>query len=93
MNFLLLTLIPGVITFFVMKKEKEKVGEGQIDNSPLTGKLLLYVIILTLFGLIFAQAVFYYGWKKQLPEKAKRANNIGWLIYLGIIAVVIFLGN
>ena len=93
MNFLLFTIIPGVASFFVMKKEKEQFSEGQIDNTPLSGRLLLYVAVLNLFAPLIAQSIFYYGWKKQLPEKAKKANNIGWLLFLAEIVVFYFLGH
>lgn len=87
MNFLLFTLIPGVISFFIMRKEKSIVAEGQIDESPLSGNTLWYVLILCLLSPLIAQMIFYYGWKKRLPKKAKKANNLGWL------AVLIWIGG
>ncbi len=87
MNFLIFTIIPGIISFFVMRKEKSLVPEGQVDESPLSGNVLWYVFILCLLAPLIAQTVFYYGWKKRLPKKAKKANNLGWL------AILIWIGG
>jgi len=37
---------------------------------------------LCLLAPLISQTIFYYGWKKQLPKKAKKANNLGWLAIL-----------
>jgi len=92
MNFLIFTIIPGVVSFFVMRKEKSTVPEGQVDESPLSGNLLWYVIILCLLAPLIAQTIFYYGWKKRLPKKAKKANNLGWLAILVWIGGYFLLG-
>lgn len=82
MRFLIFAIIPGIVSFFVMRKEKSAVPEGQVDESPLSGKKLWYVFILCLLSPLIAQSIFYYGWKKRLPKKAKKANNLGWLAFL-----------
>jgi hypothetical protein len=82
MNLLISTIIPGIISFFLMRKEKSAVPEGQVDESPLSGSVLWYVFILCLLAPLIAQTIFYYGWKKRLPKKAKKANNLGWLAIL-----------
>jgi hypothetical protein len=85
----------SIIAFFLMRKEKSAVPEGQIDESPLNGKLLWYVFILCLLSPIIAQAIFYYGWKKRLPKKAQKANDLGWIAILiwigGYIAIKVLL--
>lgn len=86
MNFSIFTIIPGIFSFFVMRKEKATIPEGQVDESPLSGNMLWYVFILCLLSPFIAQMIFYYGWKKRLPKKAKKANNLGWLAILIWIA-------
>lgn len=87
MNLLIFTIIPGIVSFFLMRKEKSVVPKGQVDQSPLSGNVLWYVFILCLLAPFIAQTIFYYGWKKQLPQKAKKANNLGWL------AILIWIGG
>lgn len=78
----LITIIAGIIAFFLMRSQKSSVTEGQIDESPLNGSLFLYVSILCFLSPVVSQAIFYYGWRTQLPEKAKKANRIGWIVLL-----------
>jgi hypothetical protein len=95
MNLLIIPIIVGIIAFFVMRNEKSTLPEGQIDESPLIGNKFWYVFILCLLSPLIAQTIFYYGWKKRLPKKAKQANNLGWLAFLiwmgGNIAINILL--
>ena len=86
MNFWLFAVIPGIISFFVMRKEKSAVPEGQADESPLSGNKFWYVLVLCLLAPLIAQTIFYYGWKKRLPKKAKKANSLGWISVLVWIA-------
>lgn len=87
MNFLIFTIIPGIISFFLMRKEKSAVPEGQTDETPLSGNMFWYVLVLCLLAPLIAQTIFYYGWKKRLPQKAKKANRLGWLAILVWIIV------
>lgn len=91
MYFLIFTLIPGIIAFFVMRNEKSAIPEGQVDESPLSGNVWWYVLILDLLAPIISASIFYYGWKKRLPKKAKTANNLGWLAIL--VWVVVWIGG
>lgn len=82
------TIIPGVVSFFIMRKENASVPEGQIDETPLSGKLYWLVFVLDFLAPLVAQAVFYYGWQKRLPHKARTANQLGWLsliVWIGIL--------
>lgn len=87
MNFLIFTIIPGIVSFFVMMKEKAMIPEGQVDESPLSRNMLWFVFILSLLAPLITQTIFYYGWKKRLPKKAKKANQLGWL------AILIWIGG
>jgi len=91
-NLLFLMIIPGIIAFFVMRKEKATIPEGQVDESPLSGKIFWYVLILEFLAPLIAQTIFFYGWKKRLPKKAKKANSLGWLAFLVWIGAHFVLG-
>lgn len=83
-----LNLLSIVFSSILMYKMRSSIKEGEVDDSPLAGSLLLQVILCIVFAPVLAQILFYYGWKKRLPNKAKRANDIGWiaiLIYIGFI--------
>ena len=79
MNFLIFTLIPGVFSFFYMRKMKKAMIEGQVDQSKLEGNDFWIVLVLNLLAPLIASAIFYYGWRKQLPKKASTANKLGFL--------------
>lgn len=88
---LVVELIVFVSSFMFMRKVKSQVVDGQVINDSLTKKEKIIVWIASLLQPIIAGAVFYYGWKKKLPAKAKQANNISlivfllWLVAFGII--------
>ena len=92
--FLFFTVVPSVIAFSVMRKEKATVSEGKVDESPLSKKMFWAIFGLSWFAPIVAQTIFYYGWKKQLPNKAKKANKIGWtvlaILFVFYIVLTIF---
>ncbi len=94
MHFLIFMLIPGIATLFLMKEEKNALPDGKTDETPLKGHLFGYVLILSLLVPVIASSIFYYGWKKRLPKKAKTANNLGWLsIIIWIIVYFFVLGG
>lgn len=80
-----------IITIVYMIKEKRRVPEGQISQDPLTGKQKALIWVLCLLNPIVAGAVFYYGWKKRLPIKAKQSNQISLLVFVIEIILVIVL--
>jgi hypothetical protein len=83
-------LVSFIGSFVLMNNVKSKVPQGQEDQSPLTSQERMWVLIACIFSPLFSQAVYYYGWKKKLPVKAKAANNWGWLGFL--ISIVIWVG-
>lgn len=90
MNFLIFTLIPGVFSFFYMRKMKKTLVEGQVDESKLQGNELWIVLVLNLLAPLIASTIFYYGWKKQLPKKASTANKFGFLAFAVWVAMYMF---
>jgi hypothetical protein len=78
----LAALIFGI--WFMVEKKKNITAE-QPSLDPLSGKEKLLVFVLCLVNPIVLGAIFYYGWKKKLPQQAKTAN------YLSFAAFVIFL--
>jgi len=81
-----------VITIVYMIKEKRRVPDGQIVQDPLARKQKALIWVLCLLNPIVAGAVFYYGWKKRLPVKAKQANQISlWAFFIAIVLGIIYL--
>lgn len=88
-------LIVLIVTILVMVKEKNTLAEGVVSQDPPTAKLKFIIWILCFLNPIIAGAFFYYGWKRQLPIKAAKANQISlWaffiLLVLGIGAYLLF---
>ena len=67
-----------IITIVYMIKEKRRVPEGQTVQDPLTGKQKALIWILCLLNPLVAGIIFYYGWEKRLPVKARQANQISF---------------
>jgi hypothetical protein len=76
----------GAVYFMITTKKKAPAG--QPSEEPLAGNEKLIVWLLCLLGPVVSGAIFYYGWNKVLPKKAKQANKISWLA-VGIWLVVI----
>lgn len=89
----LLNLAALVATLWFMEGKKSKIKDGQTVNDSLTMNEKLLIWVFCFFDPIISGAIFYFGWKKKMPLKAKQANTIsfaafGILIILGIIYVV-----
>ncbi|MEI7511078.1 MAG: hypothetical protein WCJ84_02890 [Candidatus Peregrinibacteria bacterium] len=89
----LLLLIFTVIAFFYMRKEKNAIPEGQVLQAPLTGKEKVIIGCLCIIDPIIAGAVFYYGWKKQMPVKANQANQISLGVFVLEIVILFATGQ
>lgn len=89
-------LVVLIVSLVVMMKAKKTVPDGSSATVPLTGNEKILIWILSLINPIITGLVFYYGWKKKLPTKAKQANNITLWAFLILILLVIglaFLGG
>ncbi|MCK4891628.1 MAG: hypothetical protein KAS78_03085 [Candidatus Pacebacteria bacterium] len=83
-------LISIIGSFSVMKKSKSKLEPEQTSQDPLTDDENKKVYILAILNPIWAGLIFYFGWKKKLPIKAKKANRITFIAFgLWIIASVL----
>lgn len=77
---------------YLMIKEKSNVLDGQISDETLSRKYKVIIWILCFFNPVLAGAVFYYGWRKKLPVKAKQANRISVWAFLILFIVGVSLG-
>ena len=81
------------ITIWLMVNVKSAVPRNEVVLERLTPKQKVSVWVLSLVDPLIAGAIFYYGWKSKLPEKAKQANNISWLALGVLIAIAIIRGK
>jgi len=89
-------LVVLIVTIVMMIKAKSKIVEGQQLADSLSGGEKIIIWILCLLNPILSGAIFYYGWKKKLPVKAKQANTISlWAALLELIlgVSIFFLSN
>ncbi len=82
-------LIIFIISLFYMMKERRRVLTGQTIEEPLTKKEKALMWVLCIFNPIIAGAVFYYGWIKKLPVKARQVNRISIIAFF--VSLVVFL--
>jgi len=88
---LLVFVVVLAITIYLMIKEKKNIAQGQSSDDQLTGKQKIITWVLCFLNPIIAGAVFYYGWRKQLPVKAKQANQISlWAFFILLILAIIY---
>ncbi|MBI4276617.1 hypothetical protein HY629_02125 [Candidatus Uhrbacteria bacterium] len=82
-------LVVFLISIFYMMKERRRVLAGQVIQEPLTRKEKILMWVLCIFNPIIAGAVFYYGWIKKLPVKARQANRISIIAFFISLIVVV----
>lgn len=90
----LLQLAMGAVcvagSYNFMIDTKSSLSDGQASQEALTQEEKRKVWIFALLNPIFAFIILYYGWRKQLPLKAKGVNNIAiisfliWVIILNV---------
>lgn len=85
-----IVIIGALVALIFVWRSRANLVPGTIVFGPLTDGEKLYVWILSLLSPILAGAIFYYGWKKVAPEKAKSANRISIIALL--ILIVVFYG-
>jgi len=73
-----------------MQRVKSHVTVGQVVTDSLTGNEKLYIWLLCLASPVLSGAIFYYGWRRVLPKKAKSANTVSILAFL--ILIILFYG-
>lgn len=79
-------LIVLATTIYIMITEKKSVPAGQTSQEPLTKKLKVVIWVLCIFNPLIAGTILYYGWKKKLPVKAHKANQISlWAFFILIV--------
>lgn len=76
-NLILLTVFVWAIVF--MTNRRSKVAPSQSTTEPLTTSEKIQIWIICLLEPVIPGAIFYFGWRKRLPRKAKQANKISWI--------------
>ena len=87
----ILEIVAVTIAWWLMIKEKSKISKGQVSNESLTTHEKYTISLLSFVSPILSQAIFYYGWKKRLPLKARSANKIGWIAFALLVVINLFL--
>jgi hypothetical protein len=77
-----------IASFLIMRKIKLQSSPNNTQDK-LSKNEKVIVWITCLLAPFFAGLVYYFGWKKTMPQKAKEANNISWTAML-ILAFVWF---
>src|SRR4030067_3149488 len=81
-NFIsLLFVVALVVTIWLMLDRRSRVKDGQTVDESLTTNEKILVWVLCLFDPIISGAIFYFGWKKKMPIKAKQANTISFAAF------------
>jgi hypothetical protein len=86
--FQLISLLLTVVAIYLMISTKKNYKE--VSQEPLTVNEKIIIWIICFFTPIWGGAIFYYGWRKLLPIKAKKANNISLWVFL--IEIILFIG-
>ena len=86
----IISLLILIIAIWYMVHVRGQAKSGQALND-LSGGEKIYIWISSLLNPVFSGAVFYYGWKKLLPIKAKKANAISlWAFLIEIVLGVLY---
>lgn len=84
-----LVIATGVYAFYLQRK----VAKNATSDSPLTTTEKIQVIATLLLNPLISFAIYYYGWKDKLPQKAKMVKTYLFriIIALLLIAIISFL--
>jgi TRAP-type C4-dicarboxylate transport system permease small subunit len=79
-----------VACYLYMARRKSHISKGQVVDDVLTFGEKVFIWIICIVDPLFGGFIFYYGWKKALPQMAKEANRIsmyafGIEVVLGIL--------
>ena len=85
-SILLIVLITSIV---YMLQQRRRVLAGQVIEESLTSNEKVLMWVLCIFNPIIAGAVFYYGWIKKLPVKARQANRISIIAFFVSAIVVV----
>ncbi len=80
-----------VFGIWFMVSKKKNIHAEQPSLEPLTGKEKLLVFVLCLVNPILLGAIFYFGWKKKLPQQAKTANRLSFIAFA--IFLILYFGT
>ena len=84
------------VSVTLMIRAKSKIEDGQQLVDPLSGTEKAIVWIVCFLNPVLSGAIFYYGWKKKLPVKARKANDISlWAFAIEVLlgGLIFFLNN
>lgn len=89
--FQLVSLLVLISAIFHMISVRKKAKIGQVADE-LKGSEKTYIWIASFLNPVFSGAVFYYGWKSMLPNKAKKANAISlWAFFILAILLILLM--
>lgn len=79
-------------SYKLMKSAKSKLASEQISQDGLSHDEKNKVYALALLNPVWAGIIFYFGWRKNLPAKAKEANNITFIAFALWILLSLIIG-
>jgi len=86
-------VVSTIAAFLYMRAIRSTVLKGQVSDEQLTRAERPYVLVLVVLSPLVAGALFYYGWIKRLPHKAKKANNYSIIVFVILGLMYIALGG
>lgn len=81
-----------LVTWIWMIRIRSSVSVNGQDLSDLKLAESVYILVLSVLAPVIAPAIFYYGWKARLPNKARRANKLGWISFAIALVGFVLLG-
>lgn len=84
-------LVALIVGIWFMVSKKSKIPDQQQSLEPLSGKEKLLVFVLCIANPLILGAVFYYGWKKKLPQQANTANLLSFGAF--VLFLVFYFGS
>ena len=94
--YFLIVVISLTASFLIMRREKTTIPAGGVDTSRLSRGKRWIIFMLCIITPVVSQAIFYYGWKNVMLNKAKTANLIGfiaypfWIVTFGFLRIILF---
>ncbi|HTR18805.1 MAG TPA: hypothetical protein VMH91_02375 [Candidatus Paceibacterota bacterium] len=88
-----LILISVIVAVFYMLRVRRAGAQNSMMPDGLTvGERLLVILTILFGGVIIVGSIYYYGWKKRFPLKARQVLHTEWA-FIALILIVFFGGG
>jgi hypothetical protein len=85
------SVVALVLGIWIVVEKRKNTTAGEPNVVPLTTKEKWVVFVLCFFNPLIVGAIFYYAWRKRLPQQAKTANILSIIAFIIVLPIFLWL--